>query len=497
VADANLRCIVRARLALLLGLLTFGAVGVASAAPTQHTPPASDAKERVPPEQGLLDWAGKHHAKLSLTVATLPGGHRVAEIDGDVGRNPASVSKLVTAFVALRSMGSNYQYKTTIHGRLTKGHVDRLVIRGQGDPSLSSSDIQGIAASLQAMGLIAVDTSIIVDQSYFDERFVPPAFEQQPNEWAAFRAPVCATAVDKNRLTLRVMPLAAPASARAFVEPLGAADLRGQIRSVEQDTKGSRVKCQILPGGERPVLRIDGEIGASEPSYTLDRRTEDPSKAVGYVLREALRSRGIQVAPDVRLGLVDGLPTLYTHESDALAILLHRLGKESDNFAAEMLLKTIGARAYGTGSSEAGSKMVLESLAKLGPVGTDVRWVNGSGLFDANRVSTNLLVRVLAAAQQDWSIAPEYLGQLSIAGTDGTLSKRLRTLPSGCMVRAKTGTLRAVISLAGYLARADGTLLGFAIVVEDVKDQAATRLQIDRFVESLCASPIDGQVPAM
>jgi serine-type D-Ala-D-Ala carboxypeptidase/endopeptidase (penicillin-binding protein 4) len=491
VADTHPRRIVGAGLSLLVWCLAFGVARAGAATPTQDTPPATNAKAHGPPERRLLAWAAKHAAKLSLTVAALPEGKHVILHDGGVSRNPASVSKLVTAFVALKSIGSSYQYKTTVHGRLVDGHIQRLVIRGEGDPTLTSDTIQGIATRLSAIGLTSVDEAVVVDQSYFDDQFVPPAFEQQPDEWSAFRAPVCATAVDKNRLTLRVFPRAAGSDARVFVEPLGAAELSGRIRSVDQDTKGSGIKWSILPFEARPTVRVKGEVGVSEAAYALDRRTEDPRKLVGYVLREALQSRGIEVPKNVTLGTVDGSPILYTHQSDPLSTLLYRLGKESDNFAAEMLLKTIGAKVQGVGSSEAGAKVVVDSLAALGPMDPDLRWVNGSGLFDANRVSTNLLVRVLGAARADPSSAPEYLAQLSIAGSDGTLSRRLRTLPRGCSVRAKTGTLREVISLAGYVGRLDGSELAFALIVEGVTDQAATRIEIDRFVESLCSAPLE------
>jgi D-alanyl-D-alanine carboxypeptidase/D-alanyl-D-alanine-endopeptidase (penicillin-binding protein 4) len=213
---------------------------------------------------------------------------------------------------------------------------------------------------------------------------------------------------------------------------------------------------------------------------------DDPRKVAGFVLAEALLARGVRVAETVALGKSEDLPILVTHRSEPLMTLLPRLGKDSDNFSAEMLLKTLGARASGVGSSEAGSKVLLDTLGSLGLVEPSLRWVNGSGLFDANRISTNLLVRMLGMAYADPSIAPEYLSQLSRAGVDGTLTKRLRNLPKGCIVRAKTGTLRTVISLAGYIHRTDGKALGFAIIAEGVDNQASTRQQIDRFIESLC-----------
>lgn len=480
----------RASLGVAVANFAFGLARVVFAAPPDDSAATADQRAHPLIERRLVDWAAQHHVKLSLTVATLAGERHVAEHDGAALRNPASVSKLITAYVALKTLGSSHRFRTTLRGRLSAGHIQRLGIRGEGDPSLTSDNIDAMAARLSAMGLTVVDDPIVVDQSYFDDRFVPPAFEQQPNEWAAFRAPVCATAVDRNRLALRIEPQSVGISAQVFVEPLGAADLAGQIQSVDRDTKGTKIRWTILPGGERPTVRVDGEVGANEKAFTLERRADDPRKMVGHVLRQALLARGIRVPSEVTLGASEGLPGLIVHESDALSILLHRLGKESDNFAAEMLLKTIGARASGVGSSENGARAVTEWLLKLGPIGSEARIVNGSGLFDANRASSNLLVRLLVEAIADKGIAPEYLVQLSIAGGDGTLSKRMRRLPSGCVVRAKTGTLRSTISLAGLIGRQDGRDLVFAVLADDVKDQTSTRAEIDRFVEDLCSAPL-------
>lgn len=488
--DKSLRRVPGPRFGIALGVGALTLVRLAVATSAEDTPIEPAAKAPVPVEQRLVKWATEHHASLSLTVASLAGGRHVASHDGTVLRNPASVSKLLTAFAALKTLGPSYQYKTTVLGRVSDGHLSSLGLRGEGDPSLTSDHLQGIAARLSAMGVVAVDDAIIVDQSYFDDQFVPPAFEQQPDEWAAFRAPVCATAVDNNRLTLRVLPRAAGQLARVFVEPLGGAELSGEVRAVASGTKGKMIHVSVAPGVERPLVRVSGEIGANELPLAFERRTDDPRKVAGYALREALKVRGIKVPAEVSLGTGDGLPTLFAHESDALGILLHRLGKESDNFAAEMLLKSIGAKLTGVGSSAAGARGVTELLQRLGPEGEQLRLVNGSGLFDANRVSTNLLVRLIAEASADPTIAPEYLAQLSIGGVDGTLSRRLRKLPAGCLVRAKTGTLRTTISLAGLITRTDGHELAFAIVIENVKDQASTRSEIDRFIGELCLAPL-------
>lgn len=469
--------------------LTVSVARPSQATPVQDASLAADTAPGSTPDGAVQAWAAQALADLSFTVIDVASGRTLLERDGRIPRNPASVSKLVTALAVLRTLGPSYQFKTALHGRIENGNIARLVIRGEGDPSLSSDHVQGLAARLVAMGLRQVD-AIVVDQSYFDDVYVPPAFEQQPEEWAAFRAPVCATAVDGNRLVLRVMPGAAGANARVSVEPFGAADLVGQVRTVERATKGGRVQFGVTPRKERPLVRVGGEIGVSDSLVMLQKRVEDPRLQIGYVLRDALSSRGVAVPSRVMLGAVEGAPTLLAHYSDPLSQILYRLGKESDNFAAEMLLKTLGAQANGVGSSESGVKVVLDVLNGLQVPDANVRWSNGSGLFDANRASTGLLVQVLTSAYRDPRIAPEYLAQLSIGGADGTLTSRLRRLPEGCFVRAKTGTLRSTISLAGYIERSGHSTMAFAIIAEKVKRQGEARAAMDQFIAALCQLPV-------
>lgn len=482
-----------------IGSLAALVVFVASLSRMGHTAPVETPGPVVPEatdleksRAALVEWASRHRVGLSLSVAILPSMTTLVTYQASVARNPASVSKLVTALVALRTLGQSYHFKTRLYGQLVAGKLDRLVVRGEGDPSLSSDTVQGMAARLVAMGLTRIDGPIVVDQSYFDEQFVPPAFEQQPNEWAAFRAPVCATAVDGNRLALHVIPGLPGANARVYLEPLGAAEISGTIVSAETTAAGGqRVRFSVTNSSGRPSVRIGGEIGANGRSVMLQKRADDPRLIVGYVLREALRARGVTLNGGVTLGGVDAAPVLLTHTSEALSSLLHHLGKKSDNFVAEMLLKTIGARVAGVGSTAAGAKRVLEMLVSLGATQGELRWINGSGLFDANRISTDALVGILGTAHRDRRLAPEYLSQLALGGQDGTLSTRLRGLPEGCHVRAKTGTLRANISLAGYVDRRDDKTLAFAIVTDDVKSQPATRAAIDGFVSSLCNSTLE------
>src|SRR5690606_37562748 len=127
--------------------------------------------------------------------------------------------------------GPTFSYRTALFGVIdTNGAATKLVLRGDGDPTLTEADLWRLANTLRNRGVKHIE-SLLVDQSAFDAQTVPPAFEQQPNEWASFRAPVSAIAVERNSVTLNVLPQTEGTQARVWFEPAGAVQLQGAIQS--------------------------------------------------------------------------------------------------------------------------------------------------------------------------------------------------------------------------------------------------------------------------
>jgi D-alanyl-D-alanine carboxypeptidase/D-alanyl-D-alanine-endopeptidase (penicillin-binding protein 4) len=212
----------------------------------------------------------------------------------------------------------------------------------------------------------------------------------------------------------------------------------------------------------------------------------------GLVLRHLLAELGVELKGGVRLG-GGAARRLVWIESEPLGTLLAELGKHSDNFYAEMVLKTLAAEA-GTArqrpaSSAGGAEVVRAWLAEIGALAPDTRVVNGSGLFDANRVSAHTLARALRAAYVDPAISSEFVAQLAVGGADGTLHGRFRSHRAKRIVRAKSGTLRDVVALSGYvLAPPTSSAVAFSFIVAGARgNHAETRRRLDAVVERIAA----------
>src|SRR5262249_17870064 len=119
--------------------------------------------------------------------------------------NPASNMKIFTAVAALLEMGPAFRMVTSLYGRIEASKIDQLWIRGSGDPTLEIGDFLELASEVADRGVREV-SHVIVDDTHFDRQCLPPAFDQQPGEASAFRAPVGALAVEGSSYILRVVP---------------------------------------------------------------------------------------------------------------------------------------------------------------------------------------------------------------------------------------------------------------------------------------------------
>ncbi|RYZ67938.1 MAG: D-alanyl-D-alanine carboxypeptidase/D-alanyl-D-alanine-endopeptidase, partial [Proteobacteria bacterium] len=355
-----------------------------------------------------------------------------------------------------------------------------VVLRGSGDPSLETDDILMLARDLFNRGVRKIDGDILVDQRFFDEQTTPPAFEQQPNEWASFRAPISALAVNENTVTLTVRPTSPGSPALTSFEPPGYVDVDGAIRT--SDGGADTVGLALEGSGLRLKAKLTGAVSSESTLLRYARRVEDPRLLAGYVMRWALEQFGIKVTGEVKLGDMQNAPVLARHDSKPLSTLLYELGKQSNNFYAEMVFRTLTTERPATSAAAAGAVTKWLEKNNLSDEGMVIK--NGSGLFDANRVTSFSMVKLLRHMWRDPGSQAEFLSQLSIGGADGTLQGRFKNLTRTRIVRAKTGTLDAAISLSGYVLGPPGRgPAAFAILFNKVAGKGTgARASADKLV---------------
>jgi D-alanyl-D-alanine carboxypeptidase/D-alanyl-D-alanine-endopeptidase (penicillin-binding protein 4) len=448
-------------------------------APATDVVPELDAAVRAIASDRALEGA-----TVGIAILDVDTGRMLAAVNEHTAVNPASNAKLYTAGAALATLHGEHRYETTLSGSLDGESVSRLALRGYGDPSLATEDLWSLVQGLKEYGVTRVDGDVLVDQEFYDDQTTPNAFEQQPNEWASFRAPISAVALDENCVTLTVRPSSGGGPARVDFEPPGFVDVDGTLRTAAPGGADT-VELALAANGSRMSAKVTGAVSSDTRLVRYTRRAEDPRLLAGYALQSLLEKAGVKVGGGVKLGPARG-HVLAKHESEPLSSLLYGLGKRSDNFYAEMIFRSLAGEGKARPAKSADSTdLVAQWLEHIGAADAGVVLKNGSGLFDADRVTAWSTVRLLRWAWRAPDIQPEYLAQLSVGGVDGTLHKRFRSDLTRRRVRAKTGTLDDVIALSGYVLRDSGhPPIAFSIFFNHVGGkQDGARHAADRLVD--------------
>jgi D-alanyl-D-alanine carboxypeptidase/D-alanyl-D-alanine-endopeptidase (penicillin-binding protein 4) len=181
------------------------------------------------------------------------------------------------------------------------------------------------------------------------------------------------------------------------------------------------------------------------------RTSGEPALAAALLFRNALRHAGVSVGGAGLGKSRDADSMLASVESPPLAQIVAWMGRVSDNFTAELLLKQIGAAGGEVGTSVDGAALVRSTLADAGVPLAGVRLVDGSGLSSLDRLTARALAGVLRAAWADPDVRPYFIAALPVAGISGTLHDRMRTPPARGNVQAKTGTTSLASALSGYV----------------------------------------------
>ncbi len=413
--------------------------------------------------------------RVAACVVDLASGSTVFEIAADEVLIPASNAKVFVMAAALLELGADFAFETV-------AAVDgsRLVVIGDGDPGLGDErlhrargeDIEAPfrrwAATLRERGLVSFPGGVVVDATIFDEQYLHPDWEAEDlGKWYA--APVAGLNFNDNCLDITAVPAAREGDpVRVEVRPRNT--LINLIVNAKSGGKGEPI-LRHPPG--TMDYRIDGRCSKrwAFPPVAFP----DPPLLTADALRVVLRGEGISIGNERRTARVrlpgGGLPAgleVIGRERTSLGECLSRIGKNSQNFFAECVLKRLGyerARRRGEveprGDWAGGAAAIVEALARMGIDTRGLVVSDGSGLSRKNACTARQLTSVLTV-MRGHADGPLFHDSLSESGVDGSLRTRLRDLRSA--VYAKTGTMRGIRTLSGYVNGADGPRFAFAVL---------------------------------
>ncbi len=385
--------------------------------------------------------------KLDEWIAEVPAGTKMAILiynpltqDTIVSINhtesmiPASNTKLFTSATALELMGGEYLISTVIlvdDDDISDGIIEgNIYIKGFGNPTFTTEDLEDLVNQLYQAGLRKVTGNVVGDDTYFDDIYSRDDWisEERANVQLP---PISALVIDRNRTTV-------------------SKKRKGRYRNY--------------------FVNVD-----------------NPPLHAAKKLREKLVAIGIEVTgnavssqtPDTAIPLVES--------SIELRNLMKLINKNSDNFYAECLFKTLGAVYSGKQSNSFfATQAILNYIEDFGIYSTGTKIVDGSGISRFDQVTAGALVGLLEKIYFNIKQFDDFYNSLSIAGIDGTLEKRMIGTAAENNFRGKTGTLNGVSSISGYVTNADEDDIIICMMFEFSKGGASKYKNIqNKIIETL------------
>ncbi|EMF57181.1 D-alanyl-D-alanine carboxypeptidase/D-alanyl-D-alanine-endopeptidase [Streptomyces bottropensis] len=355
---------------------------------------------------------GPRRAAAVVDVAT---GKRLYAQNADDALTPASTTKIATAVAALSAVGPDHRIET--RAVLTPDSTE-VVLVGGGDPTLTAHQDTGGYASLRTL---ADETAAALDERHLKKITLT-------HDTSLYEGP-------------------------------------------EQHTIGVNGNLALVVPLMADEARLDDSSSGSAD------RDPDPAAAATATFASLLEERGVTVRTEGSAKTPKGAKELAAVSSPPLSTLVERMLTHSDNDIAEALARQVALATGERPSFDGGAAAIKKELKKLElPLG-GVEFADGSGLSRGNELTPALLTTLLArSADPDHPELRSVLTGLPVAGFTGTLRGRYPSEATGTgVVRAKTGTLSNVNTLAGTVVDADGRLLAFAFLATET-DMADTDL---------------------
>lgn len=414
---------------------------------------------------------------LSATaVVVQPVGPGPARLmyHADQAINPASVMKLVTTFAALDMLGPAYQWRTGVYatGHLRHGVLEGdLILQGGGDPKLVMENLWLLLRRVRDMGIRDVRGDIVLDRSAFAVPELDPGrFDNDPSR--PYNVGPDALLLNFKSVSLRFLPDGDTVHVAAE-PPLAGLRLPSTVRAAPGEC--GDWKSQLQANLDDPLHpRFAGRYrpACGDKAWNL---APLPRDAYARALLAPLwHDVGGRLGGTIRAGaLPSDARKLFDWQSPPLAEVVRDINKFSNNVMARQLFLSLAlAVTQQPATPEAAVAVVTDWAARRGLSMPELVLENGSGLSRRERISAASLARLLQAAYAS-AVMPELMSSLPVVGEDGTMKKRTSTVSRGS-AHIKTGSLRDVRSMAGYVLAADGRRY---VVVALVNDEHAAGAQ--------------------
>jgi serine-type D-Ala-D-Ala carboxypeptidase/endopeptidase (penicillin-binding protein 4) len=434
---------------------------------------------------------GLKNASWSVYVQNITSGEVEADYNSNMSLLPASILKTVTTTTALALLGSNYKFETRLQYNGTIDSISgilhgNLYLSGGGDPTLGSkrfgssfstdSVFAEFSRVLLKKNIKTIDGYLIADESIFDD-LVPQSWgwEDIGNYYGSG---TCGLSVYENmyRLYFDAGNFVGDSVKLTGIDP----PMPGItfINTLTTGKAGTGDNVFILGGPYTYIRVLDGTVPVGKTHFDVDGSIPDPAKFCVQLLSDKLTLTGITVSKGITTireerwkgpsGINDTARRidLARHLSPALSQIVYYTNLKSVNTFAETLLKMMGYKQKGEGTTKAGIEVINNYWLSKGIdlKGFDI--YDGCGLSRKDKVTTQQICKILVSFYSNPAYK-SFLESLPVAGKSGNLASYLKGTVAENNLKAKTGTMDGVRSFAGYVTNTKDEDLAFVIIMNN------------------------------
>lgn len=402
---------------------------------------------------------------------------------------PASTMKLLTTITALTYLDTKESFKTevwydgTLQGDTLNGD---LYVVGGFDPEFGDEGMNNLVDSIVALPIRVINGKVYGDVSMVDSLYWGSgwAWDDNPEAFQPFMSPLM---YNKGKIEV----VATPSQNRG-----GEVLVEVKPQSTYYTVSNKAITRTPSAGKfriTRDWMNNDNEIlisGNLEKRQAKELNLYSSQNFFMHTFIERLQAMGVQGLDRydfVSLEQSDQSVLISSYETSFQAVI-NEILKESDNLNAEALLYRIASKTKGKKnvSSQDGLEQLNRMIRKIGHNPLDYKIADGSGLSNYNYLSPALLLDLLIYAYNDSPIFQRLYKALPTSGMEGTVKHRMKPGPAFKNVHAKTGSFTAINSLAGYAKSANGHMLAFVIMNQNVLSGRKARMFQDQVCEVLC-----------
>ena len=392
---------------------------------------------------------------------------------------PASNRKLFTAASALRLLGPEYQFKTTVlaagpiapDGSLARG----VCLKGAGDAAIDDKALDDLADQLYRRGVRRIAGNVYGDGTLF------PAGEEYGEGWGwdylsdDYAAAIAGLEVNDGDFTVQVGAGAAAGDpvAVTLTPAVSHIPIDNQAVTGSKETKST---ITIRRDWDRDAVKAIGTMPAGTKTKQVF-AVADPVRYAAEVFRLSLIRRGITVdgAAATMSESLKNAPVLATYSSLPMRSYIALMLKPSDNLIAESLIRVMGLSAASAdlggehtaaGSYASGHLREKQYFRSIGIAPEACDFSDGSGVSRRDNVTADAVCTLLLAMTRSPNYKDFYTG-LPIMGIDGTLKNRMKGTALAGRTHAKTGTLTGACALSGYFTAQSGDGYVFSILLNN------------------------------